>query len=915
MTFQAPEWFALLPVLFVTGWLVKRLQLWRPLRVVCLALLVLILAKPQLNRMQKGMDLWLLVDRSDSVSEIVDRQFREWKKLLEKHKPSRHDRLHFVDYAAEVIRADENDLPSYSGKSNLTKTRLALSNVLAGIESEKPARVLALTDGFSTEPLGDVAEKLRDASVPLDFRLVRPEENTDIRISSFGGPARVQAGEPFVLDVELSGNWDTTVPLRILRNGEEMESAEINLVDGSGRIRFSNRIGKPGSYEFEAVITPPDDAFPGNNRYKTWVEIAGGPRILFVTKYTNDPLVEALRGQGFEIDVSLGAEGLTPGRLAGAKTLVLNNVPAYEIPNEFLRGIDFFVRAQGGGFLMIGGKQSFGAGGYYQSVVDELLPVSMELKEEHRMLTVAMAIVMDRSGSMGMTVPGGMTKMQLANEGAARAIELLGNQDLAAVFAVDSQADTIIPLSPVAKVRDSTIHKVRRISAGGGGIFVYTGMVAGWKELEKSPYGTRHLILFSDARDSEEPGKYKSLIDTMTKNGGTVSVIGLGTPKDVDAAFLKDIAKRGNGRIFFTEKAQELPNIFAQETVTIARSTFVEDPAPARATGRWYEIASGNLKWLSEVDGYNLSYLRPKDVSALNSSDEYNAPLVAFGNRGAGRTVAISFPMGGEFSSRIRSWEGYGDFAQTMARWLMGEKVPPGVALRSEVLGTRLDIDLYYDDSWNDAFSKNPPEIILGLGQSAESVRNYTWERLSPGRFHASLEIPEGEVVRGAIQLGKHSLPFGPVIVGTQTEWAFDPDRIADLRETSRLSGGRELVKLDDAWTRPPHQLKADLQLELVLLLFFIFLIEALITRTGWRLPAFDFAGWKARTNVDRQRRKAERESRRATEQFAKSQAEVTTETAKIDATPDAADIKPGAKKVTEEERRSRFARAKRGGK
>ncbi|MEM0895987.1 MAG: hypothetical protein AAGJ79_03800, partial [Verrucomicrobiota bacterium] len=355
MTFQSPEWFTLLPVFFVTGWLVRRLQLWRPLRILCLIVLVLLLAKPQLDRVQKGMDLWVLVDRSDSISDVVDQQFREWKKLLERHKPSRHDRLHFVDFSAEVIRADDNDMPSFSGKSNLTRSRLAVSNVLAGIQSGKPARILALTDGFGTEPFGDVAEKLRHARIPLDFRLVRPETPTDIRISRFEGPPRVQAGEPFVLDVELAGNWDTTVPLRILRNGEELDSAEIQLVEGSGRIRFSSRIGTPGAFEFEAVIAPPEDAYPGNNRYKTWVEVSGGPRILFVTKYTDDPLVQALRGQGFEIDVSLGATNLSPGRLAGAEALVFNNVPAYEIPNDLLRGIEFFVRAQGGGFLMVGG--------------------------------------------------------------------------------------------------------------------------------------------------------------------------------------------------------------------------------------------------------------------------------------------------------------------------------------------------------------------------------------------------------------------------------------------------------------------------------------------------------------------------------------------------------------------------------
>ena len=103
-------------------------------------------------------------------------------------------------------------------------------------------------------------------------------------------------------------------------------------------------------------------------------------------------------------------------------------MPAFEIPGDFLAALDFFVNEQGGGLLMAGGKQSFGSGGYFESSIDQLLPVSMELKNEHRKLAVAMAIVMDRSGSMGASVDQGgkqLTKMQLANTGAAKAIELL----------------------------------------------------------------------------------------------------------------------------------------------------------------------------------------------------------------------------------------------------------------------------------------------------------------------------------------------------------------------------------------------------------------------------------------------------------------------------------------------------------
>ena len=61
----------------------------------------------------------------------------------------------------------------------------------------------------------------------------------------------------------------------------------------------------------------------------------------------------------------------------------------------------------------------------------------MEIREEQRKLGLAMVMALDRSGSMGASA-GGSTKMQLANRGAATAIELMSAMDAVAVLAVDT---------------------------------------------------------------------------------------------------------------------------------------------------------------------------------------------------------------------------------------------------------------------------------------------------------------------------------------------------------------------------------------------------------------------------------------------------------------------------------------------
>ncbi|WP_193214137.1 VWA domain-containing protein [Luteolibacter marinus] len=842
MSFGSPEWFILLPALLFAGWFWKSLRLWSPLRLLLLLVAVFALADPKVNVQEDALDLWVLLDRSDSTEDLVDQGLPEWQRLLEKAKPGRRDKIHYFDYGAEIIEKG-GDGNSFTGSRKLTRTGLALSHVTALAQEDRPSRVLLFTDGFATEPLHEAAEQLQARGIPFDFRLVREETLDDFRLSRLELPERVQAGEPFLLAATVRGSADTDVNLILRRGGQQLTETTVKLVNGVARAEFTDRIPHAGSFEYEAEVvigadSPLKDAHPGNNKISRWIEIAGGPRVLLATKYTDDPVAKVLSSLDFTVDVVSNPGELKPGMLTGARAVIFNNIPAFEVPQDFLNALDFFVREQAGGFMMAGGKQSFGSGGYFQSSIDPLLPISMELKSEHRKLAVALAIVLDRSGSMGVSVAGGLTKMDLANNGAAEAIGLLGPMDRVSVLAVDSVPDAVIPMTEVKGNQAALQARARKVQSGGGGIYVYEGLKAAWDEVKKANVGTRHVILFSDACDSEEPGDYKRLLETMKKGGCTVSVIGMGTKADPDAKLLEDIAKRGDGRIFFTDRPVDIPKIFAQETVTIARSAFIEEPVGALPSGRWAEISPKPIEWLPEVDGYNLSYAREDATTSLLSKDEYVAPLVAHARRGLGRSVAVSFPLGGEFSDQIRAWPGYGDFVQTITRWLMGMDLPPGIGLKHRLDGTRLTLDLLYDpEQWSKKLSAVPPRLRLLEGGAGQSPYDVPWKRIAPGHFSVSRDLDEGAVVRGAIQVGEHALPFGPITVGTSIEWAFEPDRLAELRTVSAQTGGRELLDLSKAWLRPPNRQDVSIRLWLALSMLVLLVAEALLTRTGWKLP------------------------------------------------------------------------------
>ncbi len=841
MQLNSPEWFFLIPAFAVVGFLWRTLQLWKPLRIIILLGIVLLLADPTFSKLKNSLDLWVLLDRSESTEDLIDKSLPEWRRLLESSKLEDDDRLRILDYASEVSEQGTGETSVFTGSRRLTRTKLALDTVLALAPKDRPSRVLLFTDGYSTEPLADTTDKLREQGIPVDYRLIRDAIADDFRVARIEMPARSQIAEPFVLGITVQGHTDTTIPLEVYRGSERITETEITLTKGVGKIEFTDRLVRPGSHQYRVHISPKTDAYPGNNHAERWIEITGGPRILLVTKYPDDPLAKSLQTQGFTVDLITKLEELHQGQLSGARACILNNVPAFEIPTDFLHSLDFFVREQGGGFLMVGGQQSFGAGGYFQSSIDELLPVSMELKNEHRKLSVALAIVMDRSGSMGVNVGAGkLTKMDLANQGAASAIELLSPMDYITVYAVDSEPHRIIPLTQIRNGHEVLMKRVKKIRSQGGGIYVYNGLAAAWDELSKSPAGTKHIILFSDAADSEQPGKYRQLIREITDANGTISVIGLGSKSDPDAALLKEISELGMGRIFYTNRPMEIPKIFAQETVTIARSAFIEEPVSTQATGQWGEISPTPLPWLSQVDGYNLSYLRPDSTGSLLSKDDYLAPLVAHARRGVGRTAAVSFPLGGDYSTLTRNWPKYGDFTQTLARWLMGSELPPGLGLKHRLEGTRLTLDLLYDpEEWAERMATHPPRIKIIEGDAQSVPYELSWKRISPGHFSLTRDLEEGTVIRGVVQVRSHALPFGPLVVGSASEWAFGSDRVAELRHTSAVSGGRALTDLSQAWLRPPVTSDRSIRVPLTLLVFFLILLDALVTRMGWKLPQF----------------------------------------------------------------------------
>jgi len=111
------------------------------------------------------------------------------------------------------------------------------------------------------------------------------------------------------------------------------------------------------------------------------VEITGG-RACAGDQLSDDPLAALLGAQGLTVDLATDTNSLSAARLTGARLVVLNNVPREPAAAGISQRHPISSCASRRGLLMAGGEIVLVGAAIFASAVDELLPVSMELKKE-----------------------------------------------------------------------------------------------------------------------------------------------------------------------------------------------------------------------------------------------------------------------------------------------------------------------------------------------------------------------------------------------------------------------------------------------------------------------------------------------------------------------------------------------------
>ena len=221
-----------------------------------------------------------------------------------------------------------------------------------------------------------------------------------------------------------------------------------------------------------------------------------------------------LIGPGVELSEPSTAD-LSDVDLRAFDLVILDDRPAAKTPRAFQERLATAVRERGLGLFASGGSGAFGAGGYHETPIEEILPVEFVQKEEKKDPSTSLAIIIDTSGSMS------GNRIRLAKEVTRLAIRRLLPHDKVGIVEFYGTKRWAAPLQSAANAIDIQ-RALNRLDAGGGTVL--------FPAVEEAYYGLRnmqtrykHCLVLTDA--GVESGAYEQLMRKMARDGISVSTV------------------------------------------------------------------------------------------------------------------------------------------------------------------------------------------------------------------------------------------------------------------------------------------------------------------------------------------------------------------------------------------------------
>ena len=499
-------------------------------------------------------------------------------------------------------------------------------------------------------------------------------------------------------------------------------------------------------------------------------------------------LADALKGEKIDVelrDVSEGEVDLLG--LLDYSAIILGNVPANTFTESQHKALAHYVSSLGGGLVMTGGDESFGAGGWIGSPVADVMPVHFEIKHKRVMLRGALVLVMHscempRGNYWGVEV-------------AKKAVDTISSKDLIGVLVFSFPLrgpHWEVPLQPATN--KSGIKKaIDRMSMGDMPDF-HTTMKMAVTELMKTDASQKHMIMISDG-DPSPPSK--RIIQDMKDAKITCSTIGIGYGSHVMDQSLRDIAKATGGTFYPCRNPKLLPKIFVKESKVVRRSLISEEPFTPRVEYSFSELLAGVNpdEALPRLGGMVVTSPKAEAQTALIrlAKDGTKDPVLAHWQAGLGKAVAFTSGYWAHWGSDWVNWSKYSKLWSQIIRWSMRQEAPDNFDVFTRISGNKGRVVV--DAVNKDAGSLNLLDLPAVIIKPDQSVQPLVFSQTGPGHYEARFDVDQtGQYIanvsvseqgqsKGSMQTGV-SVPFSPEFRELVTNEAL-------LRKVVETTGGR----------------------------------------------------------------------------------------------------------------------------
>ena len=779
-------------------------------RSVLVVALVLALSGAALSLPERRLATVFLVDLSDSISGSGMEQTRDFLVKAVESKPK--DALAGVVAFAREARVElsvRDDITIGPLATRLDASRTDLARALrlgaALLPEGTRRRVVVLSDGRqnSGDASGEAA-RLRGQGIAVDTVALGSSSGNDSAILGIKSPNRVRSGEEFDIEVEIAGVPGQTGRLRLLRDDVLIHERDVIFEESAERVSILDQAGEPGAIGYRAEIRSSEDPTPQNDSASALVLVSGPPRVIIVEggDGEGEAIEKALSDRGFRTD-RRGVSGFpAAAELSTIDTIVLVDVPASSLTATQTATLAAFVRDIGKGMLVVGGESSWSLGGYRDTPLEDLLPLSSEIKDPKRRFSVAQALVIDTSGSMaqchcaepgaapgGGMDSGGPNKTDISRSAAAKAIEALSKEDEIGVLAFNTESKWVIPLQrlPAEEVIRNGLQRLQPQ----GGTAIPQAIQTAVEELKNSKAALRHIILFTDGWTNQQA--LAPAAKAIREQGITISVVATGEGTGTELARM---AEEGGGRFYAGRNLLQIPEIFMNEVVLASRRYVNEGEFFPKVTGS--SPSTDRLVEAPALLGYVGTSAKPSS-SVLLSVGELDDPLLATWRTGLGVVSAWTSDAKGRWANRWISWQGFAEFWSDVVRETLPASPAPGYSTVARASDDGIEITVESEHVLAEGTSADLR--LVGPDGNASKVEmrrsgTNSFSASTPagaaGAYLASVELSAGGAVlyrdtAGAVQ--SYSAEYRPG----------RPDE-ALLKEVARVGGGRFAVAPSDVF-------------------------------------------------------------------------------------------------------------------